>query len=73
MVKWQTRAWVSRGGELIALISLMTLALRQQIATQGLASPRLVGEALVRSVMVSAGFLGLGHAAALYAPQMMRS
>jgi putative flavoprotein involved in K+ transport len=73
MVKWQTRAWVSRGGELIALISLMTLALRQQTATQGLASPRLVGEALVRSVMVSAGFLGLGHAAALYAPQMMRS
>jgi len=68
IVKRQARAWVSRGGELVALISLMTLALRQQAAAQGLASPRLVGEALVRSFMVSAGFLGLGHAAALYSP-----
>lgn len=57
----------------MGLIGLMTLALRQQIAMQRLAAPRLVGEALVRSVTVSAGFLGLGHAAALYAPNLMRS
>jgi putative flavoprotein involved in K+ transport len=67
MVKRQTRAWLVRGGEWVALISLMTLALKQQLAGQASASPRLMGEALVRSVKVSAGFLGLGHAAALYA------
>jgi hypothetical protein len=66
MVKRQTRAWLVRGSEWLALISLMTLALKQQIAGQGLASPRLMGEALVRSFMLSAGFLGLSHAAALY-------
>jgi putative flavoprotein involved in K+ transport len=70
-VKRQTRAWISRSGELIALIGLMTLALRQQLATQKLAAPRLMSEALIRSVRVSAGFLGLGHAAALYAPNLM--
>lgn len=69
----QTRVWVSRSHELMGLIGLMTLAVRQQIVTHRLATPRLVGEALVRSVMVSAGFLGLGHAAALYTPNLMRS
>jgi hypothetical protein len=72
MVKRQTRAWLARGGELMALISLMMLALQQQIAGQGVASPRLMGEALVRSAKVSAGFLGLGHAAALYSPKLMQ-
>lgn len=65
-LKRQTRVWVSRSHELVGLMGLMTLALRQQIARRRLAAPRLVGEALVRSVRVSAGFLGLGHAAALY-------
>jgi len=73
IVKRHTRAWLVRSGEWLALISLMILALKQQIAGQGLASPRLVGEALVRSIKVSAGFLGLGHAAALYSPNLMRS
>ncbi len=72
-LKRRTRVWVSRSQELMGLIGLMTLALRQQLATQRLAAPRLVGEAIVRSVMVSAGFLGLGHAAALYAPNLMRN
>jgi putative flavoprotein involved in K+ transport len=72
-LKRRTRVWVSRGHELIGLIGLMTLALRQQIATQRLATPRLVGEAMVRSLRVSAGFLGFGHASALYAPNLMRS
>lgn len=72
MVKRQTRAWVARGGELVALISLMVLALRQQMTTQGLASPQLMAEALVRSFKVSAGFLGFGHAAVLYAPNLAR-
>ncbi|MCB0167287.1 MAG: hypothetical protein KDI79_23860 [Anaerolineae bacterium] len=52
----------------MALIGLMILALRQQIATQKSATPRLVGEAMVQSVRVSTGFLGFGHAAGLYAP-----
>jgi putative flavoprotein involved in K+ transport len=72
-LKRQMRAWLTRGGELMTLISLMLLALKQQAPVQGLASPRLVGEALVRSFMLSAGFLGLGHAAALYSPNIMRS
>lgn len=73
IVKRQTRIWTGRGNELIALITLMILALKQQITAQGLASPRLLGEAVIRSVMISAGFLGVGHAAALYAPHLMRS
>lgn len=72
-LKRRTRIWVSRSQELMGLIGLMTLALRQQIAAQRLAAPRLVGEAMVRSALVSAGFLGLGDAAALYAPNLMRS
>jgi putative flavoprotein involved in K+ transport len=72
-LKRQTHLWASRGHELIGLIGLMMLALRQQLATQRSASPRLVGEALIRSVMVSAGFLGIGHAAALYSPNLIRS
>ncbi len=68
VMKRQTRIWSGRGNELIALITLMMLALKQQIAAQGLASPRLLGEAVIRSVMISAGFLGVGHAATLYAP-----
>lgn len=72
-LKRRTRVWVSRSHEWIGLISLMALALQQQIAAQRLAAPQLVGEALVRSLRVSAGFLGLGHAAALYAPNLMRS
>lgn len=58
--------WVSRGGELIGFISLITLALKQQLATQRVAAPRLVGEALARSLTVGAGFLGFGQAAELY-------
>lgn len=72
-LKRQTRVWVSRSHELTGLIGLMTLAVRQQIATQRLAAPRLAGEAIVRSLRVSAGFLGFGHAAALYTPTLMRS
>ncbi|HXV98044.1 MAG TPA: NAD(P)-binding domain-containing protein, partial [Anaerolineae bacterium] len=71
ILKRQTRAWTSRGSELIGLINLMTLALRQQLATQRLAAPKLLGGALVRSVRVSAGFLGFGPAARLYAPNLM--
>jgi hypothetical protein len=72
LLKRQVRAWFTRGGELMALISLMLLALKQQDPVQGLSSPKLVGEALVRSFMLSAGFLGLGHGAALYSPNLMR-
>jgi putative flavoprotein involved in K+ transport len=73
IVERRRQAWVARGSELIALIALMILALKQQLSTQKLAAPRLVGEALVRSITVSAGFLGLGHAAALYSPNLIRS
>ena len=62
----QTQKWVSRSNELVSLIGLMTLALKQQTATQTVPSPRLVGEAVRRSLIVGAGFLGIGHAAALY-------
>jgi hypothetical protein len=60
------RTWVSRSSELITLISLITFALKGQLASQRLAAPRLVGEALVRSLIVGAGFWGFGHAASLY-------
>ena len=68
LLKRRTQVWTSRSQEWVGLIGLMTLALRQQIATQKSATPRLVGEAMVQSVRVSAGFLGFGHAAELYAP-----
>ncbi len=71
-LKRGTRVWVARGHEWIGLIGLITLALQQQIATQRL-TPRLVGEALVQSLRISAGFLGFGHAAGLYAPNLIRS
>ena len=58
--------WVSRGHELLNLITLITLALKQQLAAKRLATPRLVEDALVRSFQVSAGFLGFGNAAMLY-------
>jgi len=59
--------WLSRGGELIGYISLITLAFKQQLASHKLAAPRLMGEALAHSLVVGAGFLGFGHAAELYA------
>lgn len=73
ILKRRTRVWTSRGHELVGLISLMTLALKQQLASHRFAAPRLMGEALVRSLRVSAGFLGLGHAAALYSPNLTPS
>jgi putative flavoprotein involved in K+ transport len=73
ILKRRTRVWASRGQELVGLIGLMSLALRQQLTIHKLSAPRLVGEALVRSFRVSAGFLGFGHAAALYAPGLVRS
>jgi putative flavoprotein involved in K+ transport len=71
MVKRRRQAWVARGGEFIALMTLLMLALKQQLNTQKSAAPKLVGDALVRSVTVSAGFLGMGHAASLYSPRLM--
>jgi putative flavoprotein involved in K+ transport len=61
------RALGSRWGELISLISLITFAVNQQLAGQRLAAPKLVGEAVVRSLEIGVGSLGVGHAAALYA------
>jgi len=62
----QVRIWNARGNELVGLINLITLALQQQLATGKPAAPKLLGEALGRSLLVGAGFLGVGHAAALY-------
>jgi putative flavoprotein involved in K+ transport len=70
MMKRRRQAWVARGSEFIALMTLLMLSVKQQLSTQKFAAPRLMGEALVRSVTVSAGFLGLGHAAALYSPHL---
>lgn len=58
----QAQAWLSRSGQLVGLISLMTLALKQQRGS----APRLMGEALVHSFIVGAGFFGVGNGAALY-------
>lgn len=58
----QVHAWANRSSEWIGLINMMRLALKQQPAS----SPRLMGEALVRSAIVSAGFLGFGSATSLY-------
>lgn len=71
VLKRRVRVWVGRGHELVGLTSLMTLALRQQLTSHRLAAPRLIGEALVRSFRVSAGFLGFGHASALYSPNLI--
>lgn len=60
------RAWNARGSELVGLINLIVTALQQQLATERPAASKLVGEALGRSLQVGAGFLGVGHAAALY-------
>jgi putative flavoprotein involved in K+ transport len=54
--------WAARSSELVNLISLMTLAVKQQ----GVSSPKLVGDALVHSAIVGAGFFGVGNGAALY-------
>jgi hypothetical protein len=62
----QVRSWNARGNELVGLINMISLALREQLATERPASPKLVGEAVGRSLLVGAGFLGVGHAAALY-------
>jgi putative flavoprotein involved in K+ transport len=56
----------TRSSELVGLINLIALALTQQLARERLAAPKLVGEAFVRSLIVGAGFLGFGSAAALY-------
>jgi putative flavoprotein involved in K+ transport len=58
--------WNSRSSELVGLISLITLAAREQLATGNLPAPKLVGEAVSRSAIVGAGFLGIGSAASLY-------
>ena len=62
----QTPLWTSRSSEFLGLISLITLAAKEQLATGNRPAPRLVGEAVTRSAIVGAGFLGIGHAAALY-------
>jgi putative flavoprotein involved in K+ transport len=62
----QGHAWVLRGRELVGLINLIAVAFRQRSGGEASSLPRLVGEALVRSLMVSAGFLGVGSAATLY-------
>lgn len=54
--------WIARSGEFVNLISLMTLAMKQQ----GVSSPKLVGDALVHSAIVGAGFFGVGNGASLY-------
>jgi hypothetical protein len=58
--------WLSRSGELVGYISLINLALKQQLTTHKVAAPKLMGEALAHSLIVGAGFLGFGHAAQLY-------
>jgi hypothetical protein len=63
----QKPEWRSRGSELVGFISLITVGLKQQLGADKGAAPRLVGEALARSLVVSAGFLGFGQAAELYA------
>lgn len=60
------RAWSSRSSELISLVGLMTFAVKQQLATRRLSAPKLVGEALIRSLVVGVGSLGVGYAAGLY-------
>jgi putative flavoprotein involved in K+ transport len=61
------RGWGARGSELVGLINLITLALRQQLARENVTAPKVMGEALVRSLIVGAGFLGFGSATTLYA------
>lgn len=62
----QGHAWGLRGRELVGLINLIAFAFRQRSRREASFWPRLAGEALVRSLMVGAGFLGVGSAATLY-------
>jgi putative flavoprotein involved in K+ transport len=62
----RVHAWGLRSRELVGLIKLIALALRQRSGSEASSLPRLMGEALVRSLMVGAGFLGAGSAAMLY-------
>lgn len=61
------QVWLSRGGELVALLGLMRLALQQPAVAAEVSSARLAGQALLRSLIVGAGFLGIGQARMLYA------
>jgi hypothetical protein len=65
-VRLPVHQWGVRGSELIGLIGLLTFSLKEQLVTRPVATPRLVGEALVRSFIVGSGFLGFGAAANLY-------
>jgi hypothetical protein len=62
----QGHASGSRIKELVGLINLIAVALRQRSGREASSWPWLAGEALVRSLMVGAGFLGVGSAATLY-------
>lgn len=62
----QAQTWVFRSSELVSLLGLMQVAFKQQTTTETGPSPRLVGEAVRRSLIVGAGFLGIGQARALY-------
>lgn len=65
-VAQKAHLWTSRSSELIGLVSLITLASKQQLASGRLSVPRLVGEAMARSFIVGVGFLGFGNGAVLY-------
>jgi putative flavoprotein involved in K+ transport len=56
----------SGSSELVGLVSLISLAAKEQLATGNVPAFQLVGEAVTRSAMVGAGFLGFGSATALY-------
>ena len=58
--------WITRSGELINLVSLMTFAMKQQMTAGQLPTSKLMAEAAIRSALVGAGFLGFGSAANLY-------
>lgn len=60
------RGWAIRSGELAGLIGLISLAFKEQFTSNRISAPRLVGEAVMRSLIVGAGFLGVGQATALY-------
>ncbi len=58
--------WLARSNELLVLISLILFALKGQLAGAWAAAPKLVGEALVRLLILGVGSLGYGQAAGLY-------
>ncbi len=66
LLKQQARLWSTRSSELFNLFSVLTFSVKEQLVTEQYPLPKIAREAVARSAVVGAGFLGFGEAAPLY-------